>query len=142
MELLGKRRENRGLPRDASKPRSLALRGSDKNQLLGRKRRQRSNARCNDSLGNLLISLTLPGFGAQLMPRRFSAHTRASPIGHAGTTPTMTLDQLTAAFSTVRTTVERSRAIRGATSPATDLNAMTHDYNLFKLLLDSLTDLA
>jgi hypothetical protein len=34
----------------------------------------------------------------------------AFPIGHAGTTLTKTLEQLTAAFSTVRPTVERSRA--------------------------------
>ena len=66
----------------------------------------------------------------------------AFPIGHAGATLTRTLDQLTTTFSTVRPTVERSRASRGATSPATDHNAMTHDYNMFKSLLDSLTDLA
>jgi hypothetical protein len=66
----------------------------------------------------------------------------AFPIGHAGTTLTKTLNQLTAAFSTVRPNVERSRAIRGATSPGTDHNAKFHDYNLFKSMLDSLTDLA
>ena len=64
----------------------------------------------------------------------------AFPIGHAGTTLIRTLDHLTAAFSTVRPTVERSRASRGATSPATDHNARSHDYNMFKSLLDSLTD--
>ncbi len=66
----------------------------------------------------------------------------AFPIGHAGTTLTRTLDHLTADFSTVRPTVERSRARRGASSPATDHTAKTHDYSLFKSLLDSLTDLA
>ncbi len=66
----------------------------------------------------------------------------AFPIGHAGTTLTRTLDKLTAAFSAVRPTVERSRAIRGATNPTTDHNARTHDYNLYKSLLESLTDLA
>ena len=66
----------------------------------------------------------------------------AFPIGHAGTTLTKTLDYLTAAFSTVRPTVERSRANRGASIPATDHNAMTHDYSLFKSLMDSLANLA
>ena len=66
----------------------------------------------------------------------------AFPIGHAGTTLTKTLDYLTAAFSTVRPTVETSRASRGATSPATDHNAKTHDFNMFKSLFDSLKDLA
>ena len=53
-----------------------------------------------------------------------------------------TIDQLTTAFSTVRPIVERSRASRGASSPATDHNAKIHDYSMFKLPLDSLTDLA
>jgi hypothetical protein len=63
-------------------------------------------------------------------------------IDHAGTTLTRTLDHLTAAFSIVRPTVERSRANRGAPSPATDHNAMIHDYSLFKSMFASLTDLA
>ena len=66
----------------------------------------------------------------------------AFPIGHAGTTLTRTLDPLTAAFSTVRQSVERSHASRGASSPAMDHNAKTHDFTLFKSLLDSITDLA
>jgi hypothetical protein len=67
----------------------------------------------------------------------------AFPIGHAGTTLyTTTLEHLTAAFSTVRPTVERSRDNRIASSPTTDHNANTHEYSLFKSLLDSLTDLA
>jgi len=63
-------------------------------------------------------------------------------IGHAGNTLTKTLDQLTASFSTDRPTVERLRASRGAASPATDHNGRTHDYNMCKSLIDSLTDLA
>ena len=66
----------------------------------------------------------------------------AFPIGHVGTTRTRILEHLIAAFSTVRPTVERSRASRGASSPSTDHNAKTHDYSMFKSLLDSLTDLA
>jgi len=65
----------------------------------------------------------------------------AFPIGHAGTTLTKTLDHLTAAFSTVRPSVESSRANMGISSPATDHNAKTHDFVLFKSLLDSITDL-
>ena len=59
----------------------------------------------------------------------------AFPIGHADTTLTMTIDQFTTALSTVRPTVEKSRASKGAASPATDHNAGTHDYNMFKSLL-------
>jgi hypothetical protein len=51
----------------------------------------------------------------------------AFSIGHVVATLTKTLDHLTAAFSTVRPTVERSRASKGAYSPATDHNARTHD---------------
>ena len=64
----------------------------------------------------------------------------AFPIG--GTTLTKTLDQLAAVFSTVQPTLERSRASRGAANPATDHNAKIHDCTMFKLLLDSLMDLA
>ena len=64
----------------------------------------------------------------------------AFPISPAGTTLTRTLDHLSAAFSTVRSTAERARANKGATSPATDHNARTHNYTLLKSLLDSLTD--
>ena len=63
-------------------------------------------------------------------------------IGHVDTTLTRTMDKLTTAFFTVRPTVERSRASLGTASPATDHNVRTHDYNLFKWLLVSLTDLA
>ena len=66
----------------------------------------------------------------------------AFPIGHSGTTLTKTLDQLTAAFYTVRPTVERSRASRSAANPAKNHNARIHDYNLLKSLLNSLTDSA
>ena len=37
----------------------------------------------------------------------------AFPVGHAGTTLTKTLDQLTTAFSTVRPITERSSTSRG-----------------------------
>ena len=66
----------------------------------------------------------------------------AFPIGHAGTTLTRTIDHLTAAFSTVRRSVERSRASKGVPNPATDHNAKAHDFSLFKSLLDSITGLA
>jgi len=67
----------------------------------------------------------------------------AFPIGHAGTTLTKTrLDHLTAAFSTARLSVERSRASRGISSPAMDHNAKSHDFTLFKSLLESITDSA
>ena len=66
----------------------------------------------------------------------------AFPIGHAGTTLTRTLHQLTTAFSTVRPITGSSSTSRGDSFPAMDHNAKTHDYTLFKSLLDSLTDLA
>ena len=66
----------------------------------------------------------------------------AFPIDHSGTTLTRTLNNLTAAFSTVRPSVERSRASKGISNPAMDLNAKAHDFNLFKSLMDSITDLA
>jgi hypothetical protein len=64
------------------------------------------------------------------------------PIGHASTTLAKTMDHLTAAFSTVRSSVERPRASKGISSPATDHNAKAHDFTMFKSLLDSITDLA
>ena len=66
----------------------------------------------------------------------------AFPVGHTGTTLTRTLDQLPTAFSTVRPITERSSTFRGDSFPATNHNARTHDYALFKSLLDLLTDLA
>ena len=66
----------------------------------------------------------------------------AFPIGHAGTTLTKTLDQLTTAFSAVRPFTGRPSTSIGDTFPAMDHNAKAHDYTLFKSLLDSLTDLA
>jgi hypothetical protein len=66
----------------------------------------------------------------------------AFPIGHAVITLTRTLDLLTAAFSTVRPSMERSRTGRGISSPATDHNAKAHDFTLFKSLLKSIMDLA
>jgi hypothetical protein len=61
-------------------------------------------------------------------------------VGHVGATLTRTLDHLTAAFSTVRPSMERSRASRGISRPATDHNAKAHDFTLFKSLMDSITD--
>ena len=66
----------------------------------------------------------------------------ALPIGHAGTTLNKTLDNLTAAFSTFNPHVEQASANTGVTDPAAGHNAKIHDSNLFKLLLDSLKDLA
>ena len=66
----------------------------------------------------------------------------AFPIGHAGTTLTRTLHQLTTSFSTVRPITGRPSTGAGVTSLAMDHNAKAHDYTLFKSLLDSLTDLA
>jgi hypothetical protein len=66
----------------------------------------------------------------------------AFPIGHAGTTLTATLDHLTAAFSTARPRAKRSGVSRSSATTVTDHTARTHDYNLFKSLMDSLTDLA
>ncbi len=63
----------------------------------------------------------------------------ALPIGHAGTTLNSTLDQLTTAFSTVRPTTGRLSTNKGGTPAATDQNAKSHDYTLFKSLMDSLT---
>ncbi len=42
----------------------------------------------------------------------------------------------------LRPTTGRSSASKGGTPAATDHNAKTHDYTLFKSMLDSLTDLA
>ena len=66
----------------------------------------------------------------------------AFPIGHAGTTLTRTLHQLTTSFSSVRPLTGRPSTSDGVTSLAMDHNAKAHDYILFKSLLDSLTDLA
>ncbi len=66
----------------------------------------------------------------------------AFSIGHAGTTLTKTLDQLTTAFSAVRPFTGRPSTSIGDTFPAMDHNAKAHDYTLFKSLLDSITDLA
>jgi len=66
----------------------------------------------------------------------------AIPIGHAGTTLSRTLDHLTAAFSTARPRVDHTNANKGTSQPITDSNAKSHDYLLFKSLLDALIDLA
>ena len=46
------------------------------------------------------------------------------------------------AFSTAHPQMEQAKASRGVFSPATDHNSRIRDYNLFKSLLDSVTDLA
>jgi hypothetical protein len=66
----------------------------------------------------------------------------AFPIGHAGATLKATFNHLTSAFSTARPHEERTGATRGNTCRVTDNTARTHDYNMFKSLMDSLTDLA
>ena len=63
-------------------------------------------------------------------------------IGYAGTTLTRTLNLLTAAFSTVRPRQNQLSAIKGTSQPTTDSNARSHDYRIFKSLLDALADLA
>ncbi len=57
-------------------------------------------------------------------------------------TLTRTLTQLTTAFSTVRPRAEPTRTCMDITNPDTDHTTKAHDYILFKLLLDFLTDLA
>ena len=63
-------------------------------------------------------------------------------MGHAGTPLTRTLDNLTAALSMVRSRMDHTSAIKGTSLPNTDSNARSHDYRMFKSLLDALTDLA
>ncbi len=66
----------------------------------------------------------------------------AISIGHAGTTLTRTLDHRTAAFSSVCPRVDHTNAIKGTSQPIKNSNVRSHDYLLFKSLLDALTDLA
>ncbi len=66
----------------------------------------------------------------------------AFPIRHAGTTLASTIDHLTTAFSTVRPPVERARANMGIIDPTTDHNARIYGCNIFKSLMDSITDFA
>jgi hypothetical protein len=66
----------------------------------------------------------------------------AIPIGHAGTTLETTLDHLNAAFSTVRPRTDLTSTSEDTSQPDTDYNARSHDYCLFKSMLDALTDLA
>jgi hypothetical protein len=66
----------------------------------------------------------------------------AIPIGHAGTTLTRTLNHLTAAFSTVRPRVDYAIAGMDTPPPITGSNAKSHDYRMFKSLMDALADLA
>ena len=55
---------------------------------------------------------------------------------------TRTLDHPTAAFSTVRPRVDHINVNAGTSHLITDSNARSHDYRLFKSLMDALTDLA
>jgi hypothetical protein len=57
-------------------------------------------------------------------------------------TLTRTLTELTTAVSIVRPRAEPTRTSRDIPNPDTDRTAKAHDYILFKLLMDSLTDLA
>ena len=66
----------------------------------------------------------------------------AISIKHAGTSLTRTLDHLTAAFSTVRPRVDHTSANKNTTKPVTNSNARSHDYRMFKSLMDALTDLS
>ncbi len=66
----------------------------------------------------------------------------AFPIGHAGTTLKSTLSHLTAAFSTACPREERTGPTKSTTTIVTDHTARTHDYDLLKSLLDTLTELA
>ena len=66
----------------------------------------------------------------------------AIPIGHAGTALTRTLDHLTAAFSTVHPRVDHTNDIKSTSLPNTYSNAKSHNYLLFKSLMDALADLA
>ncbi len=66
----------------------------------------------------------------------------AIPIGYMSTTLSRTLVHLTTAFSTARPLADQARASTGTPQPTVDSNAMSHDYRMFKSLLDSLIDLA
>ncbi len=62
------------------------------------------------------------------------------PIGYAGTTLTRTLDHLTAAFSMIHTRADQTNANKGTRQPITDSNARSHDYRMFKSLMNELVD--
>jgi hypothetical protein len=66
----------------------------------------------------------------------------AIPIGHADTTLTRTLGHLTAAISTVCPRMDHTSTNTDTKKSIMDLNARSHDYRLFKSLLDALNDLA
>ena len=48
----------------------------------------------------------------------------------------------TAAFSTVHSRVHHTSASKGTSQPITDSNTKSHDYLMFKSLMNALTDLA
>ena len=66
----------------------------------------------------------------------------AFTIGLTGTTLTRTLDHLTAAFYIIRPRVNNTSAIKGTSQPSKDSKTTSHDYRMFKSLLDALTDLS
>jgi hypothetical protein len=66
----------------------------------------------------------------------------AVPIGHAGTTLTMTHRYLAQALSATRPEIEQSRARREVHSPDIDSAASTHDSSLFKTMMQALMKLA
>ncbi len=65
---------------------------------------------------------------AALQQYRGRVEFAAIPIGHAGTKLTRTLDHLT--------------AITGTSQPIADSNAGSHDYRMFKSMVEALADLA
>ena len=84
----------------------------------------------------------LPPLVAALRQHRGRVEFVSIPIGHAGTTLIRTLDHLTAAFSTDRPRASQTNANKGTSQLIMDSNAKSHDYLLFKSLLDALNDLA
>jgi hypothetical protein len=78
---------------------------------------------------------------AALQRRSERVNFGAIPIGHTGTTLTKTLDNLTAAFSTVRPRADQASANMGTIQPAMDFNARSEDCHMFKSMLGALTDL-
>jgi hypothetical protein len=66
----------------------------------------------------------------------------AVPFGHAGITLTETPRCLAQALSATRSEIERTRARREVRDPNIDSAARTHDFSLFKALMQALTKLA
>jgi hypothetical protein len=66
----------------------------------------------------------------------------AIPIGHAGTTLSVTQKHLALALSATRSEIEQARARRGVRRPEVDNATRIHDSSLFKTLMQALTKLA